>query len=168
MDHVWTCRCCGQEFNTLPLSFAPLLPDPWLAVPEMERGARGELSSDLCVIDGKEFLVRVCLEIPILGRDDPFVWGVWVSVSEASFDSIVELWDIDIRQHERPFFGWLCTEISIYPQTFGLKTNVHLRNGGNRPFIELEPTDHPLAIEQRTGISIERIEEIASALLAHA
>ncbi|TCI65203.1 hypothetical protein EVJ21_00995 [Exiguobacterium sp. SH0S2] len=30
-----------------------------------------------------------------------------------------------------------------------------------RPFIELEPTDHPLAAEQREGITRERIEELA-------
>ncbi|MFE9812605.1 hypothetical protein [Streptomyces sp. NPDC005548] len=31
--------------------------------------------------------------------------------------------------------------------------------------VELEPTDHPLAIEQRTGISLERVREIASTVL---
>jgi len=45
-----------------------------------------------------------------------------------------------------------------------LKTLVHLRSGGLRPFIELEPTDHPLAVEQRNGISMTRVEEIASLL----
>jgi hypothetical protein len=40
---------------------------------------------------------------------------------------------------------------------------LRLCGGGNRPSIELEPTDHALAIEQRQGISIKRVEEIASA-----
>jgi hypothetical protein len=44
---------------------------------------------------------------------------------------------------------------------------VHLRGGGIRPFIELEPTDHPLAIEQREGISLERVKELAALLLRH-
>jgi hypothetical protein len=34
-----------------------------------------------------------------------------------------------------------------------------------RPYVELELTDHPLAIEQRTGISIERVQEIAECVL---
>ncbi|WP_330242116.1 DUF2199 domain-containing protein [Streptomyces sp. NBC_00525] len=42
---------------------------------------------------------------------------------------------------------------------------VHTRPVGERPFVELKPTDHPLAVEQRTGISPERVREIASALL---
>jgi len=107
------------------------------------------------------------LEIPVFGSKDPFVWGVWVSVSEASFERIAQLWDADIREHERPFFCWLCTELAVYPRTYGLKSNVHLRNGGKRPFIELEPTDHPLAVEQRAGISLQRVEDIAAALLPH-
>ncbi len=31
--------------------------------------------------------------------------------------------------------------------------------------IELEPTDHPLAVEQRVGITLARVQEIAETLL---
>ena len=41
-----------------------------------------------------------------------------------------------------------------------LKTQVHLRNGHIRPLSELEPTDHPLAIEQRAGITVQRVVEL--------
>jgi hypothetical protein len=34
------------------------------------------------------------------------------------------------------------------------------------PPFELEPTDQPLAVEQRTGITVERVREIA-ALVEH-
>jgi hypothetical protein len=87
-------------------------------------------------------------------------------VSEESIMRILELWNasaIEIEK-EAPKFGWLCNNISLYPPTMGLKTNLHLRGGGPRPSIELEPTDHPLAIEQRHGISLKRVEEIAAAL----
>jgi hypothetical protein len=167
MDHIWTCRCCGKEFNTLPLSFAAVAPDPWFAIPETERGDRALLGSDQCVIDGKQFFIRGCLEIPILDCNDPFVWGVWVSVSEASFNRIEQLWETEIRDQEPPFFGWLCNQLSVYPPILGLKTNLRLRNSGIRPFIALEPTDHPLAVEQRQGIPLHRVEEIAAALLKH-
>src|ERR1700752_1325262 len=110
MDHVWTCRCCGQQFHTLPLSFALAAPDPWLAIPENQRGDRDLLSSDQCIIDGKEFYIRGCLELPIRDHSDPFVWSVWVSLSETSFARVGELWDAEIRAHEPPLFGWLCNE----------------------------------------------------------
>ncbi|WP_308294565.1 hypothetical protein [Streptomyces sp. RKAG290] len=35
---------------------------------------------------------------------------------------------------------------------------------GRRPLIELEPTDHPLAVEQRNGITLDRVREIAEAV----
>ncbi|WP_313622718.1 DUF2199 domain-containing protein [Achromobacter sp.] len=47
-----------------------------------------------------------------------------------------------------------------------MKTHVHLRDDGIRPYIELEPTSHPLAVEQRNGITIDRVAEIY-ALLVH-
>jgi hypothetical protein len=42
---------------------------------------------------------------------------------------------------------------------------VHLRDHGQRPFIELEPTQHRLAVEQRSGITVDRVGEILSAYL---
>jgi hypothetical protein len=59
-------------------------------------------------------------------------------------------------------FGWLATAIAGYrPSTLGLKTNVHTQPVGERPLVELEPTDHPLAVQQRDGISLARAQEIA-------
>ena len=162
MDYDWICGCCGKQFHTLPMDYACAVPDPWLDIPEEQRGRRGRIDSDVCVIDRKEFYIRSCLEIPVIGVEDKFAWGVWGSVSKRSYERIVELWHSAAAQDEPPFFAWLCNNISIYPATFGLKANLHLRNGGIRPFIELEPTDHPLALEQRQGISIKRVEEIAA------
>ena len=165
MDHAWICRCCGKQFDTLPLDFACQAPDHWFQIPELERALRGKLDSDVCLLDDRDIFVRGCLEIPIIGQDDCFIWGVWVSVSEASFARILELWEASGIENKSPKFGWLCNNISIYPTTLNLKTHLHVRDGGRRPLIELEPTDHPLAIEQRHGISIKRVEEIATALL---
>jgi hypothetical protein len=165
MYHVWTCHCCGQQFNELPLNYAPAAPDPWLALTESERSCGGKIDSDICVINRESFFVRGCVEIPIADREDTFVWGAWVSISRISLERILELWDAEIRSNEPPIFGWLSNNISVYPETFGLKVNLHLRDSGQRPFIEIEPTNHPLAIEQRDGISLQRVEEIAAALL---
>lgn len=165
MHYMWTCRCCGQQFDELPLSFALLAPDPWFGLTEQERAVRGTIDSDFCIIDGQYFFVRGCLDIPIIASPEPFVWGVWISLAKPNFERILELWDAEIRANEPPMFGWLCTDLGIYPSTFGLKTSVRLRDAGQRPLIELESTDHPLAVEQREGISLHRVEEIAAALL---
>lgn len=166
MDHVWTCGCCGQGFTGLPLDHAYTSPDPWFALPEAERARRGKIDTDVCRLDDNVF-VRGCLEIPILDAQDKFVWGVWVSLSEGSFARILDLWSTDVPDDEPPLFGWLCNSIWLYPETYALKTHVRLRGGRMRPAIELEPTDHPLALEQRNGITLRRVEEIVAASRPH-
>jgi hypothetical protein len=119
---------------------------------------KGDL--DACVIDDSEYFVRGCLEIPVQGESEPLSWGVWVSLSEKSFRQWVNCYRTEKRSHIGPFFGWLNAAIEPYPDTMDLKTHVHLRDGFVRPFIELEPTDHPLAVEQREGISVARVAEL--------
>jgi hypothetical protein len=170
MEYHWTCRCCGKSFDTLPLDWAFDAPDHWLEIPEAERSRRGKIDRNVCIIwtdDHRDIFVRGCLEIPIIRSTEMLIYGMWVSVSEDSLKRILDLWDEDVIENEPPKFGWLCNAISFYPPTMLLKTNVHLRGGGLRPSIELEPTDHPLAIEQREGITIARVEEIAALSFRH-
>jgi hypothetical protein len=42
-----------------------------------------------------------------------------------------------------------------------LKANVHSQPVGIRPTVELEPTEHPLAVQQRIGIALARVQAIA-------
>lgn len=124
------------------------------------------MTSDVCVVDDQHYFVRGVIEIPIIGfEEDRFRWGAWVSLSKKSYDEVIELWKVDPAGHG-PYFGWLDSALPLYsPTTLGLKTNVHLQANNLRPWIEVEPTDHPLALEQRNGITIERVQEIAAALL---
>jgi hypothetical protein len=129
-------------------------------IPAEERDRRCILGTDTCVVDQEHFFIRGCLEIPVHGEAEPFIWGVWVSLSKDSFDQFVACFDMNQRSHIGPFFGWLSAELPIYPSTENLKTRAHLRDNGTRPYIELEPTDHPLAVEQRNGIDVDRVVEI--------
>lgn len=167
MQYAWNCGCCGKQFDSLPEGYAFKAPDQWAAIPEPERATRGMCDTDVCRIRGVGVFVRGCIEVPVIGTDEPFVWGVWMSVSEQSMSRIVELWTAARIDNEPPKFGWLSNSISIYPPTLNLKTNLHLRGGGLRPAIELEPTDHPLSLEQRRGMTPERVLEIAGALALH-
>lgn len=141
-------------------TFASDAPLYFYGIPEHERASRCELTSNTCVIDGKLFFVRGCIEIPVAQTNEPFIYGAWVSLSEQSYDDFVGCLDASRRAHIRPFFGWLSAELALYPSTENLKTRVHLRDNGIRPYIELEPTDHPLAVEQRNGITSDRVAEI--------
>ncbi len=57
-------------------------------------------------------------------------------------------------------FGFLSNELRGFPGSLGLKLNVHPRDDRQRPWLELEPTDHPLAVAQREGIAFEKVLSI--------
>ena len=157
MTFEFHCRGCGQVHQGMPAldAAAPL---SYYAVPKDEREARCQLDSDACIIDESMYFVRGCLEVPVHGEPEPFSWGVWVSLSEQSFRQWVACYEAEKRSHIGPFFGWLNASLKPYPETMNLKTRVHIRDGFIRPFIEA--TDHPLAVEQREGISVERVAQL--------
>jgi len=161
----YRCRCCGEFHDEVPMHYGAPAPELWFTLPEGERDERAELSSDVCLIDGEHAFVVGNLEIPVAGCDDPFSWDVWVSVSLESLRRMGQLWDTPGRESEPPCFGWISTSLPCYPETLNLKAMVHTREVGQRPRIELEPTDHPLAVEQRTGIDLARVQQIAEQIL---
>lgn len=153
MNHVWVCGCCNKQFDHLPLDVAFTAPDHWLGLTEAE--------------DGRQIFVRGCLEVPIIGQDEVFIWGAWTSVSAKSFARIRELWDSPVPEDEPPLFGWFCNNIANYPECLHLQTHLRLRNDGLRPAITLRASEHPLYLEQRDGITLRRAEEIAAPFLRH-
>jgi hypothetical protein len=162
----YLCRCCGERHDSLPMSYGTGAPAYW------DSSFAGDESSTLeqeqCVIKAEHFFVRGRLVVPV--TDGPpgteFDWGVWVSLSRDNFARALSLWTTPGREQEPPYFGWLSTELPGYqPSTLSLKTRLHTQAVGTRPLVELEPTDHPLAVEQRTGIALGRVQEIAETLL---
>src|SRR5258708_3097295 len=147
---TFKCVTCGQVHVGLPdLAFDS--PFHYYAMTETERRETAELTADTCVIAKEDFFVRGLVEIPILGRSDQFAYGAWVSLSPDNFERFQVVEERDPSK-EPPYFGWFCNKLPGYPDTLNLKTKVYLRPHPQRPRIELEPTDHPLAVEQRNGI----------------
>ncbi len=160
----WRCRRCGELHEGLPLDLAFDAPAYWYALSAEERASsESVLGDDLCVIRGDDtadFFIRGVLPIPVPELADDFVYGVWTTLSERSYRRVLELWDDPRRVEEPPYFGWLSNRIPGYPDTLNLKARVHTRSLDRRPTIELEATDHPLAVEQSRGISEARVREI--------
>lgn len=158
------CSNCGEIHEGSP-SFGFRAPDPYLEQSQEIQDA-GKLGEDVCWYedeDGMHYFIRVCLEVPIHGVSEPFLWGVWVSLSKQSFERYVETYDSPDMDAE--YFGWFCNYLPYYPGTYGIKTKAHPRPDGIRPYLVLEETDHPLSIDFHQGISIEKAQEIAEQLL---
>lgn len=156
----FSCSCCGKVHDGPPMAWHLDAPRIWVEIPEADRQQRGELTSDRCIVDHEHFFIRGLVELPVVDGEGPFSWGAWVSVSKENFQRARSLWDRPDRVDEPAYFGWLSNSLPGYPETLNLKTNVHTREVGLRPYIELEPTDHPLALEQRDGITLARVKEI--------
>jgi hypothetical protein len=162
----FTCATCGEYHDQLLMDFGYNEPLLCSQIPVSEKSSRCFCNPDLCVVDEEYFFIRSCLEIPVWGCARPFVWGVWASLSKENFRRAFKLWDDPKRIEEPPYFGWLSSALptQIYPNTLHLKTHVHTRSMTERPYIELEATDNPLAVDQRDGITLERVLEIIQIL----
>lgn len=163
--YSFKCSCCGKLHEGSP-SIAFKAPMYYDELSEEERNCIATLSDDLCKIehpDGTNYFARTVLEIPIHGIEEPFLWGVWVSLSKASFDRYVETWG----EHDETdsYFGWFSNRLSHYPDTINLKTNVRPRGNGLRPYLELQPSDHPLAVHFHEGLTIHEAQKIAEEVM---
>lgn len=167
METGFRCATCGQFHHGLPQSFAADFPDMYANMAEADRSKRALISTDQCIIDTEFYFLRGCLEIPIIGEDEPFLWGVWALLTKPSFDEVRESWEEPGRENLRgPFKGRLANKIVGYPETTNLKLRVQIQPVHVRPLLVIEE-EHPLAFEQRSGISRDRADQMAAEILHH-
>lgn len=118
------CATCGEFHDDLPMCLGAPAPALWYSMTESELGEDSEVSSDRCLIQGKHFFVLGRLFLPVLDGQWPFVWLVWVSLSEKSFLRVNELWEQEGRESEPPYFGWLQSSLPYEPTTLSLKKSL--------------------------------------------
>jgi len=163
MTENYKCATCGKTHAELPMSFAAEFPDQYANMTRDERDAKAVIGSDQCIIDQQRFFIRGCLEIPIVGSDEIFLWGLWASIKEEVFDQIEAGWKLQGRERSHgPFKGRLANSLAEYPETINLKTKIVVQPVGTRPLFMIEEREHPLAMEQSSGITRERAAEMAS------
>lgn len=156
------CAQCDEWHESEP-SIGFELPEYLLGIPKAERDARAWWSEDLCVIDNQYFYVRACMEVPIVGATEPFLWGIWVSLSEQSFaDYTAGLESGDVGG---PYFSWLGNILPGYPSPVGLKSQTFPQPGNDRPLVRLEVSDHPLSQDFHNGMAEERARAIFEMIL---
>src|SRR5262245_14440284 len=99
------CAECGCEHDLEQMSFVAAAPAHWSALSDAER-SRSQLTRDQCVIRTERetaFFVAASLEIPIQGTGRAHNWGVWVSLSEASFAAMSKHWHDPARVAMGPY-----------------------------------------------------------------
>jgi hypothetical protein len=159
------CSSCGELHELSDMHVGHERPDPWFAVRPDERDGRWKIGSDLAVLDGERFFIRGVAEIPVHGEAQPYAWGVWAAVSEEDFRRYEAVFEVEARGGEPPFAGRMANQLPGYPQTLGLAVAVRPRAGLQRPAFTVDDAAHPLAVEQREGVYVERVLEMVSPAL---
>jgi hypothetical protein len=159
------CHLCGKQHTDLPRAVAYRRPIHYFGVPEHERARRCQENDDLCVIDGREFLVRGVLSVPIRDAEGEFEWGCWALVAKEDFERMYQRWDDDCS-HEAPVPGRLSIEPPGYEGLYLEPVMVQLRTASERPAFTLAASsNHRLAREQREGITLSRCHDILAVTL---
>ncbi len=164
-DKPWSCSVCGETHRGL-IDLACGKPAQWPGAEDKAPNSALDLggnflSEDFCVLEGQHFFVRAVIELPILGGGNrQFGFGVWSTLSRENFLRYLAAFDSGEQDGLGPWFGWFSNRLEGYPDTLNLKCQVHPVSGRKRPRVVLEPTDHPLAVEQHHGISFDRLLEI--------
>lgn len=152
----YICPCCGKAHEGLP-DIAFERPIHAYHVPEHERAQRVRLTSDLCVVDEEYYFIRGLIEIPIRGQASTLGIGAWISQKPDNFRTYENNFDsADIG----PFFGWLSNDFMFMGESaLNLKTMAHFNDAALRPNIVLQPTEHPLSVAQKEGITLDQAWE---------
>ena len=161
----FVCKTCGAFHEDMPRLLTVAAPAAWEALPEAERTRRALLTADQCVIDDAFFFILGRLELPVLDGGEPFTWMTWVSVSEGHFLRASQLWQAAGREAEPPYFAWVQSSLPYPVPTLNLKADLLTQPVGQRPKVMLQAADHPLYREQKSGIGVERVQEIVEAIL---
>jgi hypothetical protein len=160
----YKCACCDKVSEGSP-SLAFKRPDHWLQQSEAVRAA-GFADDDVCWYedeDGMHYFIRTILEIPIHGVEDPFLWGVWVSLSKTSYQRYLDTYDA--RDLDDAWFGYLCSALPGYPSTWSLPVTVRPCPSGLRPLVSMNSGEHALVTDSRDGISVARAQALAESIL---
>jgi hypothetical protein len=161
----WTCGTCAAEHGW-PFDLAARTPDPWPHGEDYEHNGAlrmdGDfLSEDFCVLDGKHFMIRCVLTIPVQGLDSDFGFGCWSTLSRENFDKYLGGFDSGDYGDNSMWSGWLVNRLENFTaRTDPVALWVQPRGGRQRPLLWVQDDDHPLAIAQEQGITADRVLEI--------
>lgn len=147
---------CGKIHSELPaIGFSA--PDYYGGLTEEEKHNIAQISADFCVIthvDQTDRFIRTVLSIPIIDSCEKLDYGIWVSVSEQTFNEYEQ--NFDQESEQKTYFGMISNELIDYDETtLGLHVDVKTQKNGLRPEIIPHSGTHDLISDWENGISLE-------------
>lgn len=162
----YACSECGELHSGWPaLSFSA--PGNYDVLSEEEQNSIADLDADFCIIyheDQVDRFIRVSLSQLVLNSEEDLNYGVWVSLSEESFNDYKE--NFTNKNHEVQYFGWLCNNIPEYDSTNSIPTTIVTQKGNQRPVIYPHKNHgHRLVFDFYNGISSHEAQNRVNQLI---
>ncbi|MBK9985291.1 MAG: DUF2199 domain-containing protein [Saprospiraceae bacterium] len=157
----YKCSICGAVHNDWPaLTFDS--PSNYNELTQEEKNDLASLNSDFCVIsypDQTDRFIRVVMFQKVIDHPEPLHYGVWASLSEASFSDYEA--NFEDNAHLATYFGYLCNNIPGYNGTLSIRSNVQQIKGNTRPELipHADQMEHSFVRDYYIGISIQEAEK---------
>lgn len=159
-SNLFECSQCGVIHDMWPaLTYES--PTPYHQLTDYEKKTIGKLNTDFSVIehhDQTDRFIRVVLSQKVIDYSQDLEYGVWVSLSEKSFEDYKE--NFNNEEHQTEYFGWLSNDIPQYDFSISIPVTVYTKKGNTRP--EIIPHldfDHPFVQDYYDGISKNEAEK---------
>ncbi len=158
-EELIRCPCCERMVPADNIELTFKQPDYVAAMNEDEIVEKCRYNDDLYICDSKHFFVRCILPLPVHDKGSDYCLGVWVQVSEESFNRIYETWDEEDLRKEKPIDGLLANQVPLNAPTLGSNVSVQLIGATTRPVVTVVDESSSLYKEQTCGITIHRSSE---------
>jgi hypothetical protein len=158
------CRSCGAAHRGM-FDLVSIAPTGWPGRRDYEpigalRLDGDFLSEDFAVFEGRYFLVRCVLNLPVAGLPRPFGFGCWALLSKADFLAYWDDFDNPEPKSLEPWAGLLANDLAPYPAGTNLDCLVQVQPDRKRPTVLLLDDGHPLGRAQRDGITVDHLLSI--------
>lgn len=165
-NEKYICTQCGNEHDQWP-SLTYKAPDQYAALAQEDKESIAEINQDFCIIKREghtDRFIRCTLTQKVKDHCEDLDYGLWVSLSEKSFNDYTE--HFKNEHHHAEYFGWLCNDIQGYQFEKSIPTTVLTRNGNQRPeIVPHSESDHPFVKDYYAGVSKEEAESRISAMM---
>ena len=167
------CSCGERHVGLFPIQM--LTPAGWTGsrdyLPDEAMTMNGDfLSANFSVREGKYFAARMRLPVPLLGLPtQALMYTVWTALDRPDFEAYFEAVRTGSQKQDARAPARLINRIGGYPDTFGLMGGGFQQTDGGGPYLLLDlrqpdgRDNHPLALEQRQGASLDRILDLYAA-----
>jgi hypothetical protein len=155
-EEKYVCSSCGKEHDELPaLGFKT--PYYYDILSDEDKQNMGNASEDFCIVahpGQTDFFIRTTMTIPINDSCEDLDYGIWVSVSEKTYDDYEA--NFKSENSTQTYFGMICNEIRDYDEsTLGINANINTRLDGKRPETIPHEGEHNLIKDYQNGITLE-------------